>query len=597
MNTLPTKREWGCILLLCKEVVDNLEQHLTKLEIPYMPINGSYFCHIDQFEKIPPSRLFEVDFIIEEKNYEKVIDSLDDLENCSKVLDSEYKSIFSYRIGKSDIRVDIYRKINCPGDYEIKAEQIFKRGLRENTSYAVLPSTEDATLLLFCKTFQNISLFFDKALFAKIDLIRSASEFSWEKLWAYAREYRVEKFATYLLLIYERDRKIHISIPERYFYSLLLSTMIFQTVYIITPQLKKKLFFKLPFVKNPIKYLLIKSYTIPKRKLINIIKNGFSNVMEKIAKPVIITAENTAFQNFSFSALENAKEYKLTTNFNERFIISTTTGLWILKDDTVKKITIGSSYGITRIGKRWYASQRVGRFSRIISFRFDLSKSQPVMRDIHIEHTGLPLNIHQIDSYNKKLFIIDTLKNRILYSNRKRKIKRIYPNKLMKSNYPADKNNHFNSVYITNEYIYVLAHNSWLKPPKPSQIYVLHISNYKNYKIIETTAQEAHNIVLFNNELVYCDSKGGKLIWGNSCIFTDKKHFLRGLALTKDMIVVGGSQIIERDKRAFSDSVIWFLDYKGNVKRSIELKKIGQINEIRAIDFDYGLSESWKNEQ
>jgi hypothetical protein len=354
----------------------------------------------------------------------------------------------------------------------------------------------------------------------------------------------------------------------------------------------KDILFKAPFVHKPISYFFNRTWKKIKLKCKHITFLWYFKIIRKLAKPIIEYSENEVFNRFSLSALINAKEYTVSKRFTDRIIISTTTGLWILNDNSIKQITIGACYGISRIGTRWYVSQRLGTYSRILSFRLDLTNEQPKMRDTRIELTGLPINIHQIDSFDKTLYVLDTTNNRVQSINEHNKRRLIYPN----NKTPNRANNHFNSIFITDKFLFILAHNGWLKPKKKSQIFVVSRLTLKNVEIIELDAQEAHNIILYNNEWMYCDSLGGVLKWGNNSLFTDRGHFLRGLALTKDTIFVGGSEIIERDKRILSDSILWLLDHLGRVKRYIKLKKIGQICEIRAIDFDYGLSESWEKE-
>jgi len=597
MSKLPTPQEWGCKQLLYKEVVDILVRHFISSNIPCMPINGAYYYQTDQFNQIPPSRLFAIDFIVQEDDFDVVIDSFERVQECIKLLDLDHKSVLSYTLGKYDIKVDIYKKVLCPGGGVVESEKLFSRGRKCGLAGVVLPAPEDVILLLFCKQFHYSEILLDSALFAKSALLFSDHTFSWERFRGYAGEYNLVKYAVYLILLYNRHEKENVSVPGHSIQALILATPFLQLIYKITPQFLRKLFFKVPFVPHPTRYLLHKLFRKITQQIFNRLKNGYAALLKRAAKKVIIEAENASIQNFSQSILENAKCYTLDTSFSEQFIISTTTGLWILIKDRVQQIAIGACYGITRIKNRWYSSQRVGNYSRIISFRVNFTSDIPLMVDVRIEYTGLSLNIHQIDSFDNELFFIETLKNRIGYIDIKGKRKWVYPNRDMKSNTPAQDNNHFNSLYITKDYVYVLAHNGWLKPKRNSQIYVLHKSNYRNHAILEIDSQEAHNIIFYEDELIYCDSKGGKLIWGKKDIFTDEKYFLRGLAISKENIIIGGSEILERSKRTFSDGVIWFLDHNGSIKESIALPKIGQIHEIRSFDHDYGLSEVWRNEQ
>ncbi len=595
LPTIPTIKEWECKQLLYKEVADSIASHLASRHIPFMPINGAYFCHTNQLHQIPPGRLFELHFCIPQGDFGSAIDSFDAVPKCIKVLDTAGKSVFSYSLDSFEIKVDLYKALSCPGNTTLESGRLFSRGRPDGTTSAVLPAPEDVVLILFCTYFHFSVLFSDEAIFTISALLFSDPSFSWDRFWQYARDYHLEKFAAFLLMRYSRHTKGSIKLMKRSLYAVLSATPLMQYVYRISPQLLRKLLFKVPFVPHPLRYMMHKLLGAVAEQSICRIKRVYTSFLKLIAKQVIIDAENVSLQHFSQSLLEDAKCYSIKNTCNELLIISTTTGLWILRNNAVHQIAVGACYGVTRMGNRWYCSQRVGNHSRIVSFRINLAGAVPRMTDVVIEHTGLSLNVHQIDSFADELFFVDTLKNRIGYVTGNGKRKWIYPNRKMRSNVPAQDNNHFNSLYITDDYIYVLAHNGWLKPKRNSQVYVLRKSDFMNHTILETDTQEAHNIILYKDSMFFCDSRNGKLIRDDTAIFTDTDHFLRGLAVTDEFIVIGGSQIIERSKRRFSDSVIWFCDHNGSVKQSVELAKIGQVHEIRGFERDYGLSQLWKS--
>jgi hypothetical protein len=439
-------------------------------------------------------------------------------------------------------------------------------------------------------------MFVDNASFIKISLLVSRTNISLKKFWSFASEYGIERFAIYILSLYSEQKKTDLSLPQKHLYPSLLTFKMLQKLYPLLPQKLKVIIFKVPFVEKPVTYFFTKSWQYIRKKCIKTFSFWYIQIMKRLAKQVIINNEHIVYRKLSNSILINAKEYSVSGSIseNERLFISASTGLWVLNENRIQQLTAGLSYGITRIENRWYLYQSIGEYSRIISFRIDLTNKKSKMHDIRIELSGLPLCIHQIDSFNKDLFITDTLKNRVMCLNKNKKRTFIYPNKKIKDKIPYMNNNHFNSIYITESYIYILAHNGWFKPKQNSQIFIVSRLTHKIINIIDIDAQEAHNIVFYKNKWMYCDSLGGVVKWGNARFFTDKMHYLRGLAVTQDSIFVGASQIIKRGKRHFSDSIVWFLGHKGEVKKSIELEKIGQINEIRSTGFDYGLSESWK---
>lgn len=599
MNTKQTSRKWYSYLLVCKEVVEAIEGTFGGQKIPLIPVYDTYFFHFDYINSLPPGKGTGVEYITVEEKYDTAISALTELANCKNHHSFPEKTILSFAIGKSDIRVVIYKSLNTPRLQNMESSVIFSRALATNHDYIFLPTPEDALLILFAKTFENLGLFFNPDIYAKIDILGTQPVFSWQRFWYYAHDYNLEAFAAYLLLLYKRQKNYSFHIPRWYLLAKILASPWMQQFYIPFPSTMKKIVFHLPFKQNLLHYCLLIIYRRTLYLLILKIRKIYSHAIQYFAHNEIVQAENAAFQNIAQAVISDVKQYQLDKSYDESFLFSTTTGLWLLHDNSIQRLTIGSCYGITRDNERWFLSQRVGNFSRIISFRLVIPQSRdtPSIKDTKVELAGLSLNIHQIDLIDNLLYLVDTIKNRIIIVHKGHKKKIIYPNHLKKQWCPSERNNHFNSLYITNDLAYVVAHNGFIKPKINSQIYVLTRTNYRVKEIINIDSQDAHNIVYFKKDLMYCDSGRGLLIHGDKPFFSDPKHFLRGLAITRKSIVLGGSQIIERSKRAMSDSVLWFLDYSGTPQSCLSLAKIGQVHDLRALSFDLGLSASWKNVQ
>ena len=571
------------------EVINKLEQYFNDLSITFMPINGTYFYYTNGFENVVTSKLFtQIEIIIKSKDYVKITEYLDKCISISKIVATGYKSAYSFKIGGINvIRVDIYKSIPFPGDYVLYFELLLSRGIKTDTPNLILPSPEDVLLLIICKSFHFINQFFDYSVFYVIKPVIFSENFSWDKLWSIVNKYRIKRFTSFFLALYTKHTTDNTPPQKIFFYSQLLSLGAVQFFYKVSPGILKKIFFKVSLADNPVRYLYKHTLDNVKRFVKKNWDIGYKAIISKIARKYLIENENTIFNAIMVSVNRSLSQYQLDYSLNEDFIIGTSSGLWYLKKDKLYQIAYASSYGITSDGERWYANQNIGQFSRIISFTIDNVAAKPEIIAPNHFAQGLPKNVHQIDFYDNLIYVVDTLNNRIISIDRSGKRTNYFPNRKIKT---ARNNNHFNSIFITEKFIYLCAHNGTLKPKTYSKIYVLNKSNMKKHEIIQTNAGNAHNIIPKDGEILYCDSMAGELICEKNIVFKDSKYLMRGLAITDNHILAGGSQFARREERAATDGAVFVLDKNYNHITTIELKSIGQVYEIRGVNNDCGLS-------
>ncbi len=144
---------------------------------------------------------------------------------------------------------------------------------------------------------------------------------------------------------------------------------------------------------------------------------------------------------------------------------------------------------------------------------------------------------------------------------------------------------HFNSVFVKNNRMYILAHG--LK----KYSYVLEYSFpecqlLSRYEIPKRTG--LHNIwINESGRMISCHSAAGELIdiKSGETLWSGSAFFSRGLAVTSDLIVVGDSEIAMRDDRVRSQSGLWLIDRKS--MRTIDyipLGSVGSLHEVRILD-------------
>ncbi|WGV23862.1 hypothetical protein [Halotia branconii] len=199
-------------------------------------------------------------------------------------------------------------------------------------------------------------------------------------------------------------------------------------------------------------------------------------------------------------------------------------------------------------------------------------------------------DLHQIIFYKEILLATCSYENLIaIYQNNQ--WYKWYPNSEI--NYDL---NHFNSLHIENNKIYLLAHNldkgsevytfenpfkSMLKQLK-YQIQNLHKKSVslKSIEVFKLGVQ-SHNIWIKQDEIVTLSSKEGKLCSLSGFNFKLGK-FPRGLCVLENFILIGLSELAERNSRDLTSSSILVFNKEFELIHEIELKNEGLVLEIRS---------------
>lgn len=252
-------------------------------------------------------------------------------------------------------------------------------------------------------------------------------------------------------------------------------------------------------------------------------------------------------------------------------------------------------YGITKDNDVWYAFHKTGWHGRIIRFKI-LNHG---VCDCEVVIYGLSRGVHQIDIVNDQLMIADTYNNRIVVFDHYRKIKNAfwrdvcprvyYPNGRLCKGRKSENYNHFNSIFAADNRIFVVAHNETYKTGKYSELYILD-SKLNKVRTISLQGSNCHNYFRTLENEGYCKSLEGTIVINNEEKF-DVKMFTRGLSISRDLLVFGGSTIeLVRQKRGHSDSKLFFCNKTREITTEVKLKKT-QVNEIRRVDaVDNGLT-------
>jgi hypothetical protein len=259
-------------------------------------------------------------------------------------------------------------------------------------------------------------------------------------------------------------------------------------------------------------------------------------VNERI-NPIRIQAESDVFEAVSLPLQGGLIISEQNGPVDEDLIVGTASGTLIISKNRIVRLLAGMTYGISRIGSRYFAFQRMSNYGRLISFELCLGNDVPSYTNFDILCNDLSGGVHQIDHFSGVIYIADTYNNSITeYDLNTREITNHHPNGKVKNN-ASSNYRHFNSMYIKDDKIYLLAHNYTTKTGRNSEIYVLNRHDFSTEDIIQLDAHGAHNIALYKNKFMYCDSENNNsLIWGDVVLFQRRGYLIRGLSIAGSVL-------------------------------------------------------------
>jgi len=234
-------------------------------------------------------------------------------------------------------------------------------------------------------------------------------------------------------------------------------------------------------------------------------------------------------------------------------------------------------YGITWDEEYLYIAERLKSTITVIK------------KDGSIQYMTFPfmlLELHGLYYYNGILYAVETGKNSIIYIDNNYYIaKRFVHNNTIKPD------NHINTIWSDENFIYVLEHNNTEKTGILSRV-VKYDYDFNVIEEIDNMGVASHNVFIHNNYMYVCSSMGEGIIKMN--MKTREKEFIdtskyctgltRGIAFVDDRIYVGISKFSNRKERHLGgNAVILIFDNEWNYIDQLNLGDVGQLLEIRAV--------------
>jgi hypothetical protein len=270
-------------------------------------------------------------------------------------------------------------------------------------------------------------------------------------------------------------------------------------------------------------------------------------------------------------------------------LIATKRGLYRLVDGKLWHLLSGEFYGLSHFDGRWYAFERTGSCGRLASFMLIDCK----LGDAQRLGERLSPGCHQIDFIGDRLFVTDTYNNRLLVfsieNGAMHECAAVFPPGPLAEGRRSENYAHMNSLWSDGERIYLLYHNETAKTQRHSEIVRLD----ENLAVVETfvtAGRSAHNVIRHAGDFLVCSSLDGSLLHGDREVYRGQR-FTRGLCVTNEHIIIGGSDYGKRSDRNRLRGSVTVLDMEYHALAEFEVP--GMVQEIRRTEgFDLGLSNS-----
>ncbi len=267
-------------------------------------------------------------------------------------------------------------------------------------------------------------------------------------------------------------------------------------------------------------------------------------------------------------------------------------GLYLLADGRLRRLVRGNFYGLTRRDGWWYVGQRLGSIAgRLFRFRLDEDGRIHAWELLYRDRLQ---GIHQIDFVGDRLYVTVANLNLVhQFDPDGRLISTHYPIGEAVDGRASPNYGHLNSVFGRDGRLYVVAMNITYLSGRRSQLLVCDPDTLAVQEIIEDIGNCAHDVLAHDGDLLTCNSMEGELRRGNRPVLT-LDRYLRGLAVNDDTILLGRSRWVpdRRDRERPHPGWVYRLSRDFRVLETLTLHGIGQVQAIRFLGTDYGLSNT-----
>ncbi|MBD3345625.1 MAG: hypothetical protein GF401_11235 [Chitinivibrionales bacterium] len=272
MSPLPGKNKeekytpeqtWKLRQVLYGEILDQLDQDFSAMNLQYMPIKGASLICSGLAEKISSRTMNDIDILVLPDRFTRASDYFDS-SGTTVAREKEswpFAKAFYYVSGSTNVVIEMHAMLNRPERFYLPTSTLFKRGTHTR-SKRVLPCLEDMLLIMMCHQLVHGAQIPQQSFFEEMKLILSQPAFNRRRFFDYARQTGIASWIYYLLELCKRKESTTLTWPRRFRYPDLLLMLPEFIIYGKQAALLRKIFIELPFSRNPwqlMRYKLSKS--------------------------------------------------------------------------------------------------------------------------------------------------------------------------------------------------------------------------------------------------------------------------------------------------------------------------------------------------
>jgi hypothetical protein len=201
---------FGCTL----ELIDNI---FNTGAIGYMPIKGAYLIAAGIAPQLPERKMLDIDILVRPGDFQKTIGLLSVQPHFTPDAPDPwfFERTFLLTDNRDRVFLELHHQINREERFRLPADELFSRGSKQ-TATRVLPSPEDALVILLCHTMVHIGKGLQSSTFIEMAAIMSQKGFSWNRFMATLRTTGIEPFGFALLRECSRKMRVPIRVPAKY---------------------------------------------------------------------------------------------------------------------------------------------------------------------------------------------------------------------------------------------------------------------------------------------------------------------------------------------------------------------------------------------
>jgi hypothetical protein len=255
-SSITKTKNWTYLQVIYSTAIEELNKDFSYLSINFMPIKGAYLIATGLAEHIKTREMLDIDILVHPQDFNRVVNYFFSHSKAIPVQNYwPFEFSFLYNLGKAFIYVELHNQINYPERFILPPADLFLRAIKTN-NFMVLPSPEDALLIVLCHTLVHIPFEINKTLFDEIYLISNQNNFCWQKFLTLTKNTKISQFIFMILFMYSKKKNLKLPFINISAFSRLILFMLNKNIFYSLPFLIRRILIDIPFTAKPFMFFI-----------------------------------------------------------------------------------------------------------------------------------------------------------------------------------------------------------------------------------------------------------------------------------------------------------------------------------------------------